>query len=172
MRGVLFHPSADIPTSYLVKVLTNNAGQPGTQLGSTTLPGTGFKIHSWNWMDLSTLALDLSAGTEYFVTIQPQGTVGSFRRDTGTTTSRSSVSAAGGAFTALTGDALIRPVMTSLAAALPVELALFEAHANGARALLTWTTASETNNAGFAVEMRPARCADPACTDAWTTLGP
>jgi hypothetical protein len=40
------------------------------------------------------------------------------------------------------------------AASLPVELARFEATASGASALLTWTTASETNNAGFVVEHR------------------
>jgi hypothetical protein len=40
------------------------------------------------------------------------------------------------------------------AAALPVELARFEVMARKQRALLRWTTASETNNAGFAVEHR------------------
>lgn len=39
-------------------------------------------------------------------------------------------------------------------AALPVELSEFEAALDGASALLTWTTASETNNAGFAIERR------------------
>lgn len=39
-------------------------------------------------------------------------------------------------------------------AALPVELAGFEAVADGDDVLLTWTTASERNNAGFTVETR------------------
>ena len=37
---------------------------------------------------------------------------------------------------------------------LPVELTSFEAHTDGNAALLRWTTASETNNAGFHVEHR------------------
>lgn len=37
---------------------------------------------------------------------------------------------------------------------LPVELTSFEALVSGADILLTWTTASELNNAGFAVELR------------------
>ncbi|WP_457651263.1 hypothetical protein [Rhodocaloribacter sp.] len=37
---------------------------------------------------------------------------------------------------------------------LPVELAAFDAVTSGRDALLTWTTASETNNAGFYVERR------------------
>ena len=38
--------------------------------------------------------------------------------------------------------------------ALPVELARFDATTDGRAAVLTWRTASETNNAGFAVEHR------------------
>ena len=37
---------------------------------------------------------------------------------------------------------------------LPVELVTFDARTSGEAALLTWTTASETNNAGFAVQHR------------------
>ncbi|MEM8558413.1 MAG: T9SS type A sorting domain-containing protein [Bacteroidota bacterium] len=40
------------------------------------------------------------------------------------------------------------------AAPLPVELVGFEAQLDGADAVLTWATASETNNAGFAIEHR------------------
>lgn len=37
---------------------------------------------------------------------------------------------------------------------LPVELTTFTAHVDGDAAVLTWTTASETNNAGFEVNVR------------------
>lgn len=47
---------------------------------------------------------------------------------------------------------------------LPVELVAFDARADGDRARLAWTTASETNNAGFQVETR--RGAAP-----WEPLG-
>ncbi|HMB92413.1 MAG TPA: collagen-binding domain-containing protein [Rhodothermales bacterium] len=43
---------------------------------------------------------------------------------------------------------------------LPVELTSFNATANGAEVLLRWTTASETNNAGFSVEMKQPVAAD------------
>lgn len=39
-------------------------------------------------------------------------------------------------------------------AALPVELVAFDARLNGEAILLTWATASETNNAGFAIEQQ------------------
>lgn len=39
-------------------------------------------------------------------------------------------------------------------AALPVELAAFDVTTNGRRAVLAWTTASETNNVGFAIQRR------------------
>lgn len=49
--------------------------------------------------------------------------------------------------------------------ALPVELVGFEARLDGGGAQLTWTTASETNNAGFNVEHRP-----PSATT-WAEVG-
>ncbi len=48
---------------------------------------------------------------------------------------------------------------------LPVELVSFAAVANGPQVLLTWTTASETNNTGFTVEQQ--RPADAA----WAPIG-
>ncbi|MFB6271822.1 MAG: T9SS type A sorting domain-containing protein [Salinibacter sp.] len=42
------------------------------------------------------------------------------------------------------------------AAALPVELARFDATLQGRTVILTWTTASETNNAGFGIEHKRA----------------
>ena len=50
------------------------------------------------------------------------------------------------------------------ASALPVELAAFTATTDGKAAVLTWRTASETNNAGFAVEHKRAD------QDHWTEL--
>ena len=49
--------------------------------------------------------------------------------------------------------------------ALPVELASFSAQSDGPRVVLTWTTASETNNAGWAVQ---ASASDAL---AWQALG-
>ncbi|MEM6784270.1 MAG: T9SS type A sorting domain-containing protein [Bacteroidota bacterium] len=49
-------------------------------------------------------------------------------------------------------------------AVVPVELTAFDATLDGVAALLRWTTASETNNAGFAVEHRTPDVADFAET--------
>ena len=46
-------------------------------------------------------------------------------------------------------------VLASTDDALPVELADFSAATNGSTAQLEWTTASETNNAGFEIQHRP-----------------
>ena len=52
---------------------------------------------------------------------------------------------------------------------LPVELVSFEARRDGEAVVLTWATASETNNAGFEVEHRGA---DEAANEPdWETLG-
>ena len=52
-------------------------------------------------------------------------------------------------------------------AELPVELSTFTATADGEAVVLRWTTASETNNAGFDVETRPAGAVDAS---AWQRL--
>ena len=46
------------------------------------------------------------------------------------------------------------PLGPDCVSALPVELVAFDATAVGESVTLTWTTTSETNNAGFAVEQR------------------
>ncbi|MEL6443031.1 MAG: T9SS type A sorting domain-containing protein [Bacteroidota bacterium] len=51
-------------------------------------------------------------------------------------------------FTALPGT------QATTASALPVELTTFEAQRTGERVVLSWATSSETNNAGFDVELR------------------
>ena len=55
-------------------------------------------------------------------------------------------------------------------AALPVELATFNATANGTDVALTWRTASETNNAGFDVQRR-VEARERGSVGAWETVG-
>ncbi|NBC15814.1 MAG: T9SS type A sorting domain-containing protein, partial [Bacteroidetes bacterium] len=60
---------------------------------------------------------------------------------------------------------------------LPVELTAFDAVVDGETVLLRWSTASETNNAGFEVQVRDAQSAtnetddEDAHEDAWQALG-
>lgn len=58
-------------------------------------------------------------------------------------------------------------VLSSSSAPLPVELTGFEARINEGNVVLTWQTASETNNSGFSVQRRPA--ADSTNPD-WETI--
>lgn len=62
-------------------------------------------------------------------------------------------------------DALSRWTLGSEDSPLPVELARFDATADGESVQLTWATASETNNAGFEVERKRAD------SDTWTPVG-
>ncbi len=113
-------------------------------------------------------------GMDYWIAVRPRGSNGSYRHDGSNTNGRSFTApeaapppVAGGSpdgtqgasgvrdvgtLTATSGDLLMRMVVTSEAGTLPVELVAFEAAQTGGRARLTWTTASETNNAGFGVE--------------------
>lgn len=63
-------------------------------------------------------------------------------------------------------DAFSRWTLGSEADPLPVELTGFEATRDGAAVVLTWETASETNNAGFEVQER-----EKGNVEEWETLG-
>jgi hypothetical protein len=54
--------------------------------------------------------------------------------------------------------------VTAKKSELPVELAQFDARANGGEVVLSWKTASETNNAGFEVQRKKER-------NGWTQIG-
>ncbi|NBC17226.1 MAG: hypothetical protein GVY18_07905 [Bacteroidetes bacterium] len=76
----------------------------------------------------------------------------------------------------LTGiDAFSRWTLGSSTTPLPVELTAFEATVDGADVRLHWTTASETNNAGFEVQVRKEhageRDEDTWQVDTWQVLG-
>lgn len=74
-------------------------------------------------------------------------------------------------------DAFSRWTLASSSAPLPVELTAFDAVADGSNVLLRWTTASETNNAGFEVQVlgkseeENERAKDAVRDDAWQVLG-
>ena len=57
---------------------------------------------------------------------------------------------------------------------LPVELASMEAHTRNGQVVVSWRTASETNNAGFQIQHRKARAPGAhrgSSTDAWESRG-
>ena len=188
LRGLNFHTSAAVPSGgFDVRLWQNNAGVPGAQIGSTVnAPGASLQLSGWNYFSLSSLTDALVAGDEYFLSVTPVGSNGSYRHD-GTNNAGRSYSApearaikgadapgafggqgisAIGALTATTGDVLMRPVVSSDAAAiLPVELVAFEGVQSGRTAALTWITASETNNAGWTIQQMGSG------PDDWRDLG-
>src|SRR5690606_39343788 len=62
------------------------------------------------------------------------------------------------------------PIFAVPGESLPVELAAFDATADGSTVRLTWQTRSETNNAGFAVE-RAVNHSDAANRETWVEIG-
>jgi hypothetical protein len=69
------------------------------------------------------------------------------------------------ALTATGATSLSEFVFASDTAPLPVEVASFDAVRDGPSVVLSWTTTSETNNAGFQVERRPTNA------ETWTDTG-
>ena len=63
---------------------------------------------------------------------------------------------------------LLGALSVRVAVMVPVELVSFEAQVDGADVVLTWATASETNNAGFEVQRRDAR--DDLAAGDWAVL--
>ncbi len=91
MGGVYFHTSlTNTFTSLNVEVRTNNAGVPGTLLGSLSVVPALITKFSWNYVDLSSLDLNIANATDYFVVLVPgAGSAWSLRGDTRTGNVRS-----------------------------------------------------------------------------------
>jgi hypothetical protein len=70
-----------------------------------------------------------------------------------------------------TVDGFSEFVFVSPSNPLPVELAAFTATADDADVVLTWRTLSETNNAGFAVEVQSDGPSDGGAAGAWREVG-
>ncbi|MEM1268779.1 MAG: T9SS type A sorting domain-containing protein [Bacteroidota bacterium] len=60
---------------------------------------------------------------------------------------------------------------TDPSGALPAELTAFDAISEGADVLLSWATASETDNAGFAVELNLDVAGERGASSEWTEVG-
>ncbi|MEM6646130.1 MAG: S8 family serine peptidase [Bacteroidota bacterium] len=170
VTGAFFHPSttntrtADIA----FEIWSDNAGLPSAKLAGTntvTFDEDALMNFSWNYVDMTGAAADLTAGTDYHLVFDVTTGGGnlSLRGDNGSPDGRSSLEF-GGSFVTnaaayINGDFdwRLRPVVNSVTGvenALPVELIAFGGVATEEGTLLTWKTASETNNAGFAIEQR------------------
>ncbi len=170
VRGVLVHPSQTLPggTFRFTLHADAGAGTPGAQIGSPVdVAASSLTPFTWNHVDLTAAAATLPPATDYYIVVRAMSTSGSafFRHDGASTTSRS-LKEVGGTWSTQAFDWSVRPIVTSTATNLPVELVQFEAVRAEQGALLSWITASETNNAGFHVEARGVSEAQ-----AWQELG-
>ncbi|MBN2829419.1 MAG: hypothetical protein JXR56_03745 [Candidatus Cloacimonetes bacterium] len=67
---ILFYSTVGTPPSIVVHVYDDNAGVPGTELGSVTVPWASLTMSTsvWNTIDLTGLALSFSAGETFYIT--------------------------------------------------------------------------------------------------------
>ena len=68
-------------------------------------------------------------------------------------------------------DAIYELSSLFVSGALPVELVSIEATRDGNAVVLTWETASETNNAGYEIQRRSTTGAEPAAEEDWHVIG-
>lgn len=70
--GVYFKTGTSINlTSFSVELRTNTNGNPGTLLGTVIKPPTTISKNTWNFIDLSSLAVELTSATDYFIVLVP-----------------------------------------------------------------------------------------------------
>ncbi|MES2773290.1 MAG: S8 family peptidase [Bacteroidota bacterium] len=114
MGGVFFHTSTtNTFTTLNVEVRTNNAGVPGTLLGSYAVTPSHISKYSWNYVDLSSLNVSITTATDYFVVLVPgAGSAWSLRSDNVAVDNRSTSSTDDGStWTPAIVDYRIRPVV-------------------------------------------------------------
>ena len=58
-------------TTLNVEVRSNNSGVPGNILGSKAVTPTMIAKNTWNYVDLTSLAIPISKGSDYFLVIEP-----------------------------------------------------------------------------------------------------
>ncbi len=75
LGAVYFKTGTSIPTaSFSVEVRTNNAGVPGTLLGSMSISPASIAKFSWNYYDISSLDITVTNATDYFIVLVPAAT--------------------------------------------------------------------------------------------------
>ncbi len=110
LGGVYFKTGTTVTlNSFTIELRTNNAGTPGTLIGSLPITSSRIAKNSWNYFDLSALNATITSGTDYFVVLVPgSGDSFSLGRETANST-RSYYSSNGTSWTA-TSNLRIRPV--------------------------------------------------------------
>ncbi|NNE45909.1 MAG: S8 family serine peptidase [Rhodothermales bacterium] len=161
LEGVFIHPRYPVTLSgpLTLEIWTNSGVLPASIVGSAvSFSHTLVKGNSWNYIDLSAAGVAVSSGTDYHLVLYPtqSGDTLPLWIDTGSIDNRSSADTGGGWVSQPGFDFRIRPVVADGTVSLPVELAVFEALTDGQDLLVRWQTASETDNAGFGLELKAA----------------
>jgi minor extracellular serine protease Vpr len=118
LAGVYYHSAATTSVSDLVcEIRTSNAGVPGTLLATKNIPVAEVAKFSWNYLDVSSLDIAVTSGTDYFVVLKrdpASASNWSLTRENTSLDNRSFMSTDGGATWAVqTFDYRIRSVVYS-----------------------------------------------------------
>jgi len=68
LANLSFHTSTT-RTDLIAELRTNVGGNPGALLASINLPTNNLVTYSWNYVDLTTYNINVTAGTDYFVVV-------------------------------------------------------------------------------------------------------
>jgi minor extracellular serine protease Vpr len=115
LAGAYFHTSGT-KTSLVMEVHADNAGVPGTLLGTINVADTSVSLISWNYVDLSSLNIPVTSGTDYFVVVYRDASSSanwSLRRENSSLDNRSLISANGVSWSNPGFDYKIRSVVYS-----------------------------------------------------------
>jgi hypothetical protein len=115
--GAYFHSSGS-KTSLIMEVRNNNSGVPGALLGTINVPDTSVVLYGWNYVDLSSLNIPITSGSDYFTVLyrNPSSSANwSIRRDIVSPDLRTVISTNGGVSwgTVASQDYKIRSVIYS-----------------------------------------------------------
>ncbi len=69
LGGIYFHPSTT-KADVIIEIRANNAGVPGAVLGTISLPTARILGFSWNYVDFTSLNIDVTNGVDYFALIK------------------------------------------------------------------------------------------------------
>ncbi|GEO08592.1 hypothetical protein SAE01_10880 [Segetibacter aerophilus] len=67
--GGVYYQTLGFSTSIIIEIRSSNAGNPGSLLGTLSIPSNLIQKYSWNYYDVSTLNVTVTSGVDYFVVI-------------------------------------------------------------------------------------------------------
>ncbi|MEO8412940.1 MAG: S8 family peptidase [Ginsengibacter sp.] len=67
--GGVYYQTSGLATDLVFEIRANNAGVPGTLLGTLNVKDSLLQKFSWNYIDISSLNVSVTSGTDYFVVI-------------------------------------------------------------------------------------------------------